>query len=152
MRKLLLFASLVCAAPAEAQPLYQGLDAGCSATAILDRFPEAKPDASGAYRVENNPGPGLWTYFILRDGLAAVEIHGRGADSYLELVDALTQKYGKPEREALAADGGEARWEAGGVTIRAVLSSALRIGDGIAREPFTITYSADSSASLTDGL
>lgn len=158
--KFLIFGLILALAPvsAAAEPLFQSYDQGSREEVVLQKFPGAKLDEPNskdgvrAHRLEDYPSDGMWTYFDFVDGgLAEVKLHGRGAAKYLEIVEGLKAKYGKPTSESFAADSGLAIWRRGTTSITARLEPSYRIIVGTITEPFTVTYEP-TSRSVVDAL
>lgn len=94
----------------------------------------------------------MWTYFHFENGgLFDVTLHGQGATKYLEIVEGLKAKYGKPASETIAADSGLAVWKRGQTTITARLKHSYSTIVGPVVEPFTVIY-APAAVAKTDGL
>lgn len=143
---------LFAASPAFAQPLYQDFERGASEADVLSRFSSAKldehnsTDSIHAYRMEGYPAAGMWTYFTFNDGgLSKVKFYGRGAAEYLQIVEGLKSRYGKPNSETSAADSGVAIWKRDTTTITARLERSYSTVVGPVKEPFSVTYEPSGS-------
>lgn len=150
--------ALAFAAPAAAEPLFRNLELGATEAQVLSAFPAAKVDEPASkngkrvIRFESYPSVEMWTNFILYDGaLASVQMNGSGASHYLEIVENLKAKYGKPTSETIAADSGLAIWNRGTTTITARLEKTYRTVVGPIVEPFKVTYEP-LSRSVKDAL
>lgn len=155
MRKTIatiLAAAFFAASPAFAEPLYQDFERGAPEADVLSRFSGAKLDEHNStdsihdYRLESYPAAGMWAYFTFTDGgLSKVKFYGRGAAEYLQIVEGLKSRYGKPNSETSAADSGVAIWKRGTTTITARLEQSYSTVVGQVREPFSVTYEPSAS-------
>lgn len=150
--------ALALASPCAAEPIFQGLEPGATEAQVLSAFPAARVDDPASkngkrvIRFEGHPSADMWTNFIFYEGgLASVQMNGRGAARYLEIVENLKAKYGKPNSEAFAADSGLAIWNRGSTTITARLGKSYSTIVGPIVEPFKVVYEP-LSRSVKDAL